>query len=116
MRISVPDVEQAIAFFVNVIGCDLLWRDGPIRDDTRPSMVEGVGTGARSVLHLAMVRCGSDSNVELLQYQGDPDAVTAEPRNIDAAAIVSARAIGRPARLGRRRRSLLRHMSNALSD
>ena len=84
MGVSVPDVEQAIAFFVDVIGCDLLWRDGPIRDDTGETMVEGLAIGARSVVNLAMVRCGPNFNVELLQYRGDPDAVTAEPRNSDA--------------------------------
>ena len=84
MGVSVPDLEQAIAFFVDVIGCDLLWRDGPIRDDTGQTMVEGLAIGARSVVNLAMVRCGPDFNVELLQYRGAPDAVTVEPRNSDA--------------------------------
>ena len=84
MGVSVPDLEQAIAFFVEVIGCDLLWRDGPIRDDTGQTMVEGLAIGARSVVTLALVRCGPNFNVELLQYRGDPDAVTAEPRNSDA--------------------------------
>lgn len=31
-----------------------------------------------------MVRCGPDFNVELLQYTGDPDAQSVEPRNSDA--------------------------------
>lgn len=69
---------------MDVIGCDLLWRDGPIRDDTGQTMVKGLAIGARSVVNLAMVRCGPNFNVELLQYRGDPDAVTVEPRNSDA--------------------------------
>ena len=84
MGVNVPDLEQAIAFFADVIGCDLLWRDGPMRDDTGQSMVERLAVGARTVVTVAMVRCGPDFNVELLQCSGDPDAVTAEPRNSDA--------------------------------
>ena len=84
MGVSVPDIDQAIAFFVDVIGCDLLWRDGPIQDDEGRFMVDRLAIGARTVVNLAMVRCGPDFNVELLQYSGDPDAVTAEPRNSDA--------------------------------
>src|SRR5918998_3059518 len=44
--ITVPDIEQATAFFVDVLGCELLYEREPPRDDS-PRDRLGVPAGSR---------------------------------------------------------------------
>lgn len=79
--LSVPDLDQAVRFFVDVLGAEEFFRHGPYgpsgeastrQFDRHPdSVVEGI----------AMVRLGP-TNIELLQYSS-PDQVTHWPSTSD---------------------------------
>lgn len=57
--ITVPDLQQAQAFFADTFGCTPVTHIGPF----------ALKAGADSVA-LAMLRCGSGANIELFEYQG----------------------------------------------
>jgi len=83
--ITVPDLEQAIAFFVAVLGCELLYRVGPWNDPTGDFMAAHYAVDPRATFSAAMVRCGPTLNVELVRWTA-PDQTTRAPRNSDAGA------------------------------
>lgn len=80
--LTVPDLDQAVRFFVDVLGAEEFFRHGPYgpsgeqsrrQFDRHPdSVVEGI----------AMVRLGP-MNIELLEYSA-PDQRTASPGTSDA--------------------------------
>ena len=75
--VTVPDLDEAVAFFTGALGGDLLYREGPFRDDG-PWMTDHLGVDRGDVLRLAAVRLGPSTNVELLEYRGaDADAAPA---------------------------------------
>lgn len=81
--ITVPDLEAAIAFFVDVIGCECITRFGPFRDDSGSFMADTLNVHPRAVIkEIALLRCGNGSNLELFQYSA-PDQRDAIPRNSD---------------------------------
>jgi len=60
--ITVPDLEAAIRFFVDVIGCELITTFGPFRDDSGSFMADTLDVHPRSVIHqIALLRCGMGS-------------------------------------------------------
>ncbi|MCB5363921.1 VOC family protein [Pusillimonas sp. CC-YST705] len=80
---TVPDIDQGVSFFRDVIGCEEAMRFGPFRDDEGTFMQDLVNVHPRAVLeHIAMMRCGDGSNIELFQYSA-PDQKTDMPRNSD---------------------------------
>ena len=81
--ITVPDMQQAIDFFVGVVGCQLAVRFGPFRDDQGSFMADTLNVHPRAVIHeIALLRCGFGSNIELFQYSA-PDQHSAIPKNSD---------------------------------
>jgi catechol 2,3-dioxygenase-like lactoylglutathione lyase family enzyme len=81
--ITVPDLQAAIDFFVDVIGCELATRFGPFRDDHGSFMADTLNVHPRAVVHeIALLRCGMGSNIELFQYSA-PDQRDAMPKNSD---------------------------------
>ena len=79
---TVPDLAQAVDFFVNVIGCEKFYDLGPFQaeDDW---MKEHLGVHPRAVMKkLSFLRCGNGSNFELFEYEfARPEhAPTAEQR------------------------------------
>lgn len=77
--LSVPDLEQAIHFFTDAFGAEVLWRIGPLTAD--PKRFSGtVGQNAQALV--AMLRCGPNINLKLLQYNA-PDKNQRMPRNYD---------------------------------
>ena len=81
--VTVPDIEQAVGFFQDVLGCQEAFRFGPFMDDKGTFMQDLVNVNARAVIkQIVMVRCGQGSNIELFQYSS-PDQKTEEPRNSD---------------------------------
>lgn len=85
---TVPDLEQALAFYCGVLGAEELYRMGPmdaadmpIGTDGRDWMAAHVGvTGAR--LTLAMIDFGG-FKVQLVQYGAPGDRRLEVPRNCD---------------------------------
>jgi catechol 2,3-dioxygenase-like lactoylglutathione lyase family enzyme len=85
VAITVPDLQQALDFFVNVLGCEHAFTAGPFSDPTGTWMETNLAVDPRAATTLAMVRCGPTQNVEIFQYDA-PDQVTRGPRNSDIGA------------------------------
>lgn len=81
--ITVPDLLAAIDFFVDVIGCELITRFGPFRDDEGSFMADTLNVHPRAVIEqIALLRCRMGSNIELFQYSA-PDQATVPLKNSD---------------------------------
>lgn len=66
---TVPDIEEATRFLVNVIGCTLAFEIGPFVADDDWMQVQ-LGVDPRSVIRsLRMFRCKNGSNFELFEYE-----------------------------------------------
>ena len=75
---TVPDLDQAIAFFENALGAQLLWRVGPFAETPTGGPIQSV--------HVAMLRLGPSLNLELLAYQAEAQRKQM-PSNIDLGAM-----------------------------
>ena len=81
--ITVPDIKEATAFFVNVLGCKEAMSFGPFSDDKTDFMTQLVNVNPRAVINqITLVRCGYGSNIELFQYTS-PDQKNMTPKNSD---------------------------------
>jgi catechol 2,3-dioxygenase-like lactoylglutathione lyase family enzyme len=81
--ITVPDLQEAIRFFVDVVGCELATTFGPFRDDTGNFIADTLNVHPRAVVEqIALLRCGMGSNIELFQYSA-PDQRREIPKNSD---------------------------------
>ncbi|MDP5226726.1 MULTISPECIES: VOC family protein [Arthrobacter] len=79
---TVPDLEEATRFFVDVIGCELVYSLGPFRDDG-DWMQEHLNVHPRAVMkELRFFRCKHGPNFEVFSYTS-PDQATVQPRNSD---------------------------------
>jgi catechol 2,3-dioxygenase-like lactoylglutathione lyase family enzyme len=65
---TVPDLQQAIDFFVDVLGAELAYRLGPVEDAEGDWMSRQLNVNRRAQCHIAMLRLGPVTNVELFQY------------------------------------------------
>lgn len=84
--ITVPDLEEAEAFFVDVLGCEVVYRaTPPIDESVRDWMAQNLGVHPDSTMRLVKMRCGPTTNVELLDYD-DPTQTHEHPKNSDAGA------------------------------
>ena len=80
---TVPDLEAATSFFVDVIGCEYFYSLGPFEDAQGDWMVRHLNVPARSrVRELRVCRCGFGPTFEIFEYEGD-DRNLAPPRNCD---------------------------------
>jgi probable F420-dependent oxidoreductase len=77
---TVPDLGQAIRFFVEALGASLLYVEGPIQEGAWMRTNLNVDPAARC--RVAMLRFGPTANVELFEYDA-PDQLQAAPRNSD---------------------------------
>ncbi len=81
--ITVPDMNQALTFFVDVLGCKKAFTFGPFGDDKGTLMKDMLDVNPRAVItQLVMVRCGFGSNIELFSYTS-PDQKVVQPKNSD---------------------------------
>lgn len=79
---TVPDLEEAVRFFVEVIGCEAFYELGPF-DSTGDWMQTHLDVHPRSVMNkLTFLRCKSGSNFEIFEYS-TPDQNRSQPRNSD---------------------------------
>ncbi|WP_312910264.1 VOC family protein [Natronosalvus caseinilyticus] len=84
--ITVPDLEEAIAFFEDALGCETIYRaTPPVDDSVQDWMHRNLGVHPESTMRLARLRCGPTTNVELLEYD-DPTQTDEHPKNSDAGA------------------------------
>jgi catechol 2,3-dioxygenase-like lactoylglutathione lyase family enzyme len=81
--ITVPDIDEAIAWFEDVMGCVAPLTFGPFSDPTGTFMQDLLDVDPRAVIHqITMVRCGRSANIELFEYSS-PDQRKTFPRNSD---------------------------------
>ena len=79
---TVPNLNEAIDFFVNVIGCEAFYELGPFRfeDDW---MQTHLNVHPRTVMtKLKFLRCRNGTNFELFEYDA-PDQNKSQPKNSD---------------------------------
>ncbi|GGN92068.1 glyoxalase [Actinoplanes lobatus] len=79
---TVPDLDEAVRFFVDVIGARLLYRLGPVEDTTGDWMTRQLDVDAKASAHIAMLRLGPSTNLELFEYDA-PGQNRRLPRNSD---------------------------------
>ncbi|MEU3898136.1 VOC family protein [Streptomyces sp. NPDC045251] len=65
---TVPDLDRAVDLFTRVLGAELLYRLGPVEDPDGDWMSRQLGVHPRASAHIAMLRFGPVSNLELFQY------------------------------------------------
>ena len=79
---TVPDLEAAVRFFVDVIGCEAFYELGPFESDT-DWMETHLNVPARSVMkRLRFLRCRNGSNFEIFEYSA-PGQNRTQPLNSD---------------------------------
>ncbi|WP_164662202.1 VOC family protein [Tropicibacter sp. Alg240-R139] len=79
---TVPDLEQATRFFVDVVGCEQFYDLGPFEfeDDW---MARQLNVHPRTVMRrLRFFRCGHGPNFEVFEYEA-PEQQLDQPRNSD---------------------------------
>jgi catechol 2,3-dioxygenase-like lactoylglutathione lyase family enzyme len=80
--VTVPDIEAATAFFVDVLGAELLFEAGPFASED-DWMEKHLGVHPRDVIRrLRMLRLEAGPSVELFEYTA-PDQHHARPKNSD---------------------------------
>ncbi len=79
---TVPDLDQAVDFFVNVIGCEAFYDLGPFEFDD-DWMERQLNVHPRTVMRrLKFLRCKHGSNFEIFEYES-PDQNKTQPKNSD---------------------------------
>jgi catechol 2,3-dioxygenase-like lactoylglutathione lyase family enzyme len=79
---TVPDLEAATRFFVDVIGCVQVFEIGPFQSDDDWMQVH-LGVDPRAVIRkLRMFRCKTGASFEIFEYEIE-GASTPPPRNSD---------------------------------
>jgi catechol 2,3-dioxygenase-like lactoylglutathione lyase family enzyme len=79
---TVPDLEAATRFFVEVIGCVQVFEIGPFQSDDDWMQVH-LGVDPRAVIRkLRMFRCKTGASFEIFEYELEVASVT-PPRNSD---------------------------------
>jgi catechol 2,3-dioxygenase-like lactoylglutathione lyase family enzyme len=80
---TVPDMDEAVDFFVNVLGCDEIFTIGPFRDDEGDFMSKQLNVDPRAVIpQIRMFRCENGTNIELFEFEA-PGRRDEPPRNSD---------------------------------
>lgn len=79
---TVPNLDEAIRFFVEHFGAELVFTDGPFVDDESDGMRRRLNVDPHAKCSLAMLRLGRHHNVELFEYEA-PQQQSTPPRNSD---------------------------------
>jgi catechol 2,3-dioxygenase-like lactoylglutathione lyase family enzyme len=81
--ITVPDMNQAVTFFTDILGCQKIMAFGPFSDDKGTFMKDLLDVNPRAVItQISLIRCGFGSNIELFSYTS-PDQQVVQPKNSD---------------------------------
>jgi catechol 2,3-dioxygenase-like lactoylglutathione lyase family enzyme len=79
---TVPDLNQAVEFFTEVVGAELVYVLGPVNDSAGDWMPRQLNVVADARANIAMLRLGPVTNLELFEYTAS-DQRQALPRNSD---------------------------------
>jgi catechol 2,3-dioxygenase-like lactoylglutathione lyase family enzyme len=82
VALTVPDLKQALPFFIDVLGCEHVFTAGPFSDPEGDWMRTNLGVHPRAATTLALLRCGPSQNIELFEYEA-PEPSASLPRNSD---------------------------------
>jgi catechol 2,3-dioxygenase-like lactoylglutathione lyase family enzyme len=81
--LTVPDIDEAVAWFQHVMGAAAPLSFGPISDPNGTLMRDLLGVDRRAVIdRITVLRIGHSANIELFQYEA-PDQRRTHPRNSD---------------------------------
>jgi catechol 2,3-dioxygenase-like lactoylglutathione lyase family enzyme len=81
--LTVPDIQEAVAWFRDVMGATSPLSFGPISDSHGTLMRDLLGVDPSAVIdEIALLRIGHSANIELFQYQA-PNQRHTHPRNSD---------------------------------
>lgn len=78
--LTVPDLEAAIAFFVDVLGCEHIFDGGSHGPD--PMMARRLGVVPETTMRYGFLRCRTGPNLEVFEYAA-PEQAARPPRNSD---------------------------------
>jgi len=78
---TVPNLEEAVDFFVDVIGCEYLYGLGPVQSDDN-WMRDQLNVHARASFRNCLLRCQFGSNFEIFEYKA-PVQNERLPKNSD---------------------------------
>jgi glyoxylase I family protein len=80
---TVPDLEEARSFLVDVLGCEYLYSLGPFVHDDNDWMAEHLNVHSRAVMRRnSFFRCDGQAILEVFHYEA-PDQDPTPPRNSD---------------------------------
>lgn len=80
---TVPDLDEAERFLVDVVGCELVYSVGPFRHDDDDWMSVHMAVHPRTVMReLRLFRCQHGTNFEVMQFDAG-DVQAPQPRNSD---------------------------------
>ncbi|HEY7759407.1 MAG TPA: VOC family protein [Burkholderiales bacterium] len=82
LGITVPKLDEAVDFFVNVIGCEAFYKMGPFKADDDWMQVHLAVNPRAEIPSMRLVRCGHGANLEIFEYSS-PDQNKAPPKNSD---------------------------------
>lgn len=81
--LTVPNLDEAHEFLVDVIGCEYMYKLGPYVHDDSDWMLEHLNVHPRTLmLELHFFRLGGQAVFEVFEYQA-PDQRTEVPKNSD---------------------------------
>ncbi len=81
--VTVPDLDQAHAFFTEVLGCVFMYELGPFQDPAGTWMSDHLGVEPAAVMRrLRFYRLGAQAIFEIFEYQA-PHQRRQPPRNSD---------------------------------
>lgn len=79
---TVPDIQQATAFLVDIFDCEVVSEQGPFLSEDN-WMADQLAVDPRSVIRkVRMLKCRDGARIELFEYEASQQ-VTTPPRNSD---------------------------------
>jgi catechol 2,3-dioxygenase-like lactoylglutathione lyase family enzyme len=82
LGITVPKLDEAVSFFVDVIGCEAFYKLGPFKADNDWMQVHLNVNPRAEIPQIRLVRCGYGINLEIFEYSA-PDQNKSPPKNSD---------------------------------
>ena len=83
LGITVPNAQEAVDFFVDVIGCEAFFTIGPFGPYKDNWMKKNLNVHKKAIIEVAhFVRCGNGTNLEIFQYTS-PDQSRDYVKNSD---------------------------------
>lgn len=83
IALNVPNLQEAVAFFRDIIGCEVFYSFGPFKDPEGDWFSVNLDVHPRAEIpEIVLVRCATGANFELFEYRA-PDQVERMPKMSD---------------------------------